>query len=165
MPKGNRARPIDGREFWSSAVDAEDFLAEKVEAILPAVTHLPLRFWKPRMFFMGAEDRQLKELSEGRFPSHVVPRKTHPVFALRPLQGAPGFQVCPCSSQRPYRGKEFRYVTKGCRLLHTNHMMDRDSYLVETVRFNIPPRFAHRLRFRGEVPESCLKAGAGIRPL
>lgn len=114
------------------------------------------------MFFFGAKDEELSGLTSSRFPGRVVSGKKHPVFSLKPLPEGVGFQVCPCSSKRPFEEGVFRYIEKGCRLRHTAYIMDRDSYLIELARFNIPVSMAGRLLFKGEVPADCLRtAGAG----
>jgi len=128
-----------------------------VEKVLGAVVHLPLRHWRPNMFFTGARDEELTELTQERFPKKPIKKKTHPIFSLKAIPANAGFSVCPCTSSRPYHPKNMRYVSKNCALLHTNYPMDRDSFLVEGIRFNIPPSVAFKLRFRGEVPVECLK--------
>ena len=143
-------------ELWSESSN-EDMLAENVEAVLGAVTHLPVKFWKPNMFFTGARDADLSDLTNGKFPKKLVSRKSHPVFSLRKLPQDIGFTVCPCTSSRPYGRDRFRWIRKGCTLSHTNHVMDRNSFLVEQIRFNILRSVAYRLRFRGEVPDRCVK--------
>jgi len=147
---------IHGRQFWSST-GGNAAMDRNIEKILGAVTKLPLKYWKPGMFFVGAKDTELSLLTQGRFPAKQVKRKTHPVFSLERLPSNAGFKVCPCSSRTPYQQKRFRFIKKGCRLLHTYHLMDRNSYLVERLTFNIPSSVAFRLRFRGEVPDGCLK--------
>ena len=143
-------------ELWPVSSITE-ILTKNVEAVLGAVTHLPVRFWRPHMFFTGAKDEDLSVFTNGQFPKKTVSRKSHPVFSLRKLPQDIGFTVCPCTSSRPFKRGGFRYIHKGCKLSHTNHVMDRDSFLVEKMRFNIPPSVAYRLRFKGEVPDRCLK--------
>jgi len=126
-------------------------------AILGAMSRLPLRYWQERMFFTGARDSELLRLTGSRFPCKPGHEGTHPVFSLRPLPDGVGFKVCPCSSKRPLRTRSFRFIKKGCRLSHTGHVMDRNSYLVEAVRFSIPPSVASALFFRGQAPEKCLQ--------
>lgn len=136
---------------------SSDAIWKNIEQILGAVNRLPLQYWKPNMFFVGAQDKTLSELTQGRFPAKQSKRKTHPVFSLEQLPLKTGFKVCPCSSKPPSQQNRCRYIKKGCRLIYTGHLMDRNSYLVEKVVFNIPSSVAHRMRFRGRVPEECLK--------
>ena len=123
-----------------------------------AIKTLPPVQWQERMFFMGVPDTDLRTHTRGVFPATLRPdMDTHPVFVLR-VQPA-GHLLCPCSS----RGNKHksRYIRKGCRLEMGNHVMDRDSFLVENVVFTLPldSRFSRRLSFRGKVPENCLKGG------
>jgi len=143
-------------ELWSTPSPSEN-LRRNVEAVLGAVTHLPVKFWKPHMFFTGAKDEDLDSFTYGQFPKTTVSGKSHPVFSLRKLPENVGFTVCPCTSSRPFKLAKYRWINKGCKLRHTNHVMDRNSFLVEKVRFNVPRSVAYRLRFRGEVPDRCLK--------
>lgn len=149
---------ITEKQIWGRAGEAE-YPYKGIEAILGAVTHLPVKYWKPRMLFFGAKDRELINLTGGHFPAGRVTRKKRPVFSLEPLPQQSGFRVCPCSSQIPYRQKKYHYIEKDCQLIHTGHVTDRKSYLIEEVSFNIPPSVAYRLRFFGEVPGECLKSG------
>jgi len=152
-PSGNVSR------FWEKRPhDApESANIERVDRILGSVVHLPLRYWKPSMFFAGAGDTDLAGLTAGRFPETPRRNGTHPVFSLAALPSGVGFQVCPCSSKRPFKTKEYRYISKECELLYTRHRMDRDSFLIEAVRFNIPESVAWRVRFKGLVPDRCVK--------
>jgi hypothetical protein len=151
---------ITGKMLWGQAGIAEEPHKE-IEAILGSVTRLPVKYWKPRMLFHGARDRELITLTDGRFPAGKVTKKKRPVFSLKPLPHQCGYKVCPCSSRIPYRQKEYRHIEKGCRLIHKGHVTDRNSYLVEEASFNIPPSVAYGLRFLGEVPMGCLKQGKG----
>lgn len=155
MVYSQKVRP-SGASLWAGD-QGRDVTTSKVEQILGAAVGLPLRYWKPRMFFTGAKDEDLLTLTEQKFPHKMVPRKTHPIFALHALAGDVGFKVCPCSSKRQHQQRAFRYIKKGCRLLHKNCVMDRNSYLIGKISFNIPRSIAFRLRFRGEVPIECLK--------
>ena len=145
-------------QLWASAKESSA-IEENIQGILGAVTKLPLKYWKPGMFFVGAEDRELFELTGGRFPAKKITRKTHPIYSLKALPGNVGFKVCPCSSGAPFNQKTYRYISRDCRLAHTGHVMDRNSYLVDRGIFNIPRSVAIRLRFRGVVPCECLKVG------
>ena len=131
--------------------------ADNLEMVLAAVKNLPIKYWQPSYFFSGAGDEILSGMSDGEFPKKIVPGKTHPIFSLKPIQGNAGYEACPCSSSKPYGRGHFRYIQKGCRLGYTGHIMDRNSYLVESIRLNIPRSVAFELRFKGEVPGSCLK--------
>lgn len=142
--------------IWSGNA-RDDPLKGELKKILGSVTRLPLKFWKRNMFFFGAGDRQLHELSQGRFPAKVDKKKSHPIFALEPLPQGIGFKVCPCSSKKPYDLPSFRFIIKGCKLLHTGYITDRNSYLVENITFNIPRSLAIKMRFRGETPETCIR--------
>lgn len=148
--------PGQNLELWS-VPEASEKLMENVEAVLGAVTHLPIRFWKQSMFFSGARDKDLSIFTNGGFPRSTAPQKSHPVYTLQKLPQNVGFAVCPCSSNRPFNQGVFRYIRKGCKLLHTQHIMDRDSFLIDSIRFNIPRSKAYALRFRGEVPDRCIE--------
>lgn len=117
------------------------------------ISRLPPRFWEPRMFFLGAPDRDLQERT-GVFPRTIKAEgSTHPIYVLAPL-GNFGFRVCPCTSKF-HRGP---YVRKGCILEVTGEEMDRNSHLLPMFSFPLPlegdlPRL---LRFRGIVPSPCI---------
>lgn len=120
------------------------------------VKHLPPALWQARMFFHGARDLALRELT-GIFPATLRPdRKTHPLFILESIEGL-GHRVCPCSSQN---WAARRRIRQGCVLEITGRVTDRDSYLVESCAFNLPldPEFSQRLLFMGLVPTPCLEA-------
>jgi hypothetical protein len=160
MKKGRGESALKPTSFWSSR--PLTMTAERdLEAILGSVTGLPLLYWKERMFFRGLPDRAALNLSEGRFPAGPI-RGTHPVFSLQAQPDGVGFRVCPCSSKRPYHADNCRYIRKGCRLLYTSHTMDRSSYLVEKIPFNIPRSMATELRFMGQVPEDCIGHERGL---
>ena len=129
---------------------------DNLDLILSSATALPLKYWRPGFWFRGAGDENLFLLTGGGFPHAVEKGKTHPVYALKALPGHAGFRVCPCSSKRPYQSPIVRFIRKGCVLKHKKHEMDRHSYLIEGVSFNIPVSEAGRLRFMGEVPEACI---------
>ena len=151
-----KSRLKDGNSIWTKKPQS-DAIWKNIEQTLGAVNRLPLQYWKPNMFFVGAQDKTLSELTQGRFPAKQSKRKTHPVFSLEQLPFQTGFKVCPCSSRPPFQQNRCHYIKKGCRLKHTDHLMDRNSYLIEQVTFNIPSSVAFRLRFRGEVPDECVK--------
>ncbi|MFP4350100.1 MAG: hypothetical protein ACLFQY_17540 [Desulfococcaceae bacterium] len=142
-----------GSEFWSKRTLTAD---KHLSLVLGAATNLPLKYWQPHFYFTGAEDEKLAGITEGRFPATPIPKKTHPVFALKPLPDGAGCTVCPCSSRRPFDQAIYHFIRKGCRFLHTGFETDRNSYLVEQVRFNLPASVANRLHFRGEVPVECI---------
>jgi hypothetical protein len=143
-------------DLWS-VPPVSEALMRNAEAVFGATAHLPIQFWISSMFFTGASDQDLTILTHGEFPKTMIPRKTHPIYSLVKLPDGVGVTVCPCTSRRPFGRGVFRYIRKGCRLRYTQHTMDRDSFLVEKVRFNIPRSVAYELRFRGEVPDGCLK--------
>ena len=146
-----------GKAIWSRRPQ-NAAVTKNIEKILAAGPRLPLQFWKPQMFFLGAGDKELFPLTDGRFPGKPTSQKSHPIFSLKELPETVGFKVCPCSSQIPYRQKKYRYIEKDCQLMHTRKVTDRKSYLIEDASFNIPPSVAFKLRFYGEVPEECLKS-------
>jgi hypothetical protein len=126
--------------------------AKDLDLILGSVISLPLAFWRENFFFKGMKDRHLTEETNGVFPA--IPRKsgTHPVFAVRPVLSNIGFVVCPCSSRRQY--KTVPWIEKGTRLRHTHREMDRRSYLVTHIQFNMPASVATQLHFQGEVSQN-----------
>jgi hypothetical protein len=152
------SRKLKGKKLWSSGpgtITADNDL----DLVLGSTRNLPLRYWRAGFFFFRAPDEKLLETTGGLFPAKLIRGKTHPVYALHQLPDQVGFKVCPCSSKRPFDRIQFRYIKKGCHLLHSNEHMSRNSFLVETVKFNIPPSMAYRLIFNGEVPATCLQYG------
>jgi hypothetical protein len=117
---------------------------------------IPLNYWRPDYQFLGLSDQKLYLLSRGAFPRKVEP-KSRPLHGLQGLPHNVAYKVCPCSTKRPPDMRKVRYVRQGCRLLHTNKAVDRNSYLIENVTLNIPSSFCRELRFRGEVPEECVE--------
>jgi hypothetical protein len=117
---------------------------------------VPLRHWRPNYRFIGLSDPRLYFLSRGAFPRKVEP-KTRPLHSLGGLPHNVAYKVCPCSSKRPFDMRRVRYVRAGCRLLHSNAVVDRNSYLIENVTLNIPSSMYRELKFRGEVPEECIE--------
>lgn len=131
--------------------------AEKdLDLVLGSAVSLPIRYWRPFFFFMGASDNDLLQLSDGRFPLTTAAGKTHPVISLKPLPGLIGFKVCPCSTRPPWRARLRRYIKKGCRLAHTGYVMEKDSYVIEHIEIPIPPDLAAKLSFKGQVPVDCI---------
>ncbi|MFZ7110053.1 MAG: hypothetical protein ACOWYE_00080 [Desulfatiglandales bacterium] len=150
-PQGNAKTP-----FRSPPKDL-GVAIRNAEALLEMAEHIPLLYWRPAMLFTGAADRGLYRLTKGRFPAGPLTSKRRPVFALKPLSGACGFKVCPCSTKIPFDQAGPRYIRQGCRLRPTGRRVERDSFLVENMTFNIPPSMALSLRFLGVVPDECLR--------
>jgi hypothetical protein len=153
--KSNR---LDGKELWSAGFGSLT-AGNDLDIVLGSVKNLPLKHWRRNLLFFNFRDEDFLEMTGGQFPAKLVKDKAHPVFSLKPRPGNAGFRVCPCSSKRPFNSRDYRYIVKGCRLLHTGYTMDRHSYLIENLRFNIPASIAGTLRFKGEVPEEGLKTG------
>ena len=143
--------------FWSSH-PRRTALQDNIENVLGAVAHLPLKYWKSKMFFKGALDDDLADFTSGQFPARVVSGKFHPVFSLKPVPGRIGFVVCPCTSRKPRKSESYLYIIIGCELLHTKTRMDRNSYILREIQFPVPRSLAFALRFLGEVPERCLQS-------
>jgi len=119
-----------------------------------SIKALPLSQWQDSMFFSGAPDKALKELSGG-FPATLRRDKTtHPIFVLAAHPSGP--LVCPCSSRGSPR--QNRFIHEGCRLEMKNHTMDRNSYLIERYAVTLPldNDLSRHLVFQGRVPVSCL---------
>ena len=152
-----KLKKLDGKQLWSSGFAT--LTAEgNLDIILGSVSKLPLKYWRKNFFFSGAKDEDFIKLTAGEFPKKLVPDHRHPLFSIKSLPGNSGFKVCPCSSKKSHKRREYRYINKGCRLLHTNYEMDRYSYLVEAASFNIPSAIAYGLWFKGEVPDKCLRS-------
>lgn len=123
-----------------------------------AIKTLPPVQWQTYMFFMGVPDADLRQHTGGGFPATLrSDMNTHPAFILR--IGSTGHLLCPCSSKG--NKQKLRYIQKGCRLEMSDHVMDRDSFLVEHYIFTIPidSRFSRKLIFKGLVPISCITGG------
>ncbi len=146
---------LTGEALWlkSSRTPTAD---RDLDTVLGSVTSLPLKYWRPHFYFTGARDRLLYGLTRRMFPVKPVRKKTHPIFTRRLLAHQAGMEVCPCSTKRPYNQSICHFIQKGCTLRHTGHVMNRNSYLVETVTFNMPASVAAGLLFRGEVPVQCI---------
>ena len=134
---------------------------KNLELILVSNARIPIKYWRPNFRFTGLGDESLHNLTGGEFPKKLETGKKHPIFSLDRLSDGIGFKVCPCSSKRPFNMHRYRYVRKGCRLLHTNEIVDRHSYLVENITLNIPPALYRETKFRGEVPEACIESFPG----
>lgn len=143
-------------ELWEKP-PSEPRAPKNISLILGSVKNLPTAYWKPLFFFKGARDEELFELTSGRFPATTQPGKTHPIISLKPLENQLGYKVNPCSSVRPWRFKEIHFITKGCRLGHTDHEMDRNSYVIEHIEVPLPADLGGKLHFKGEVPLCCIK--------
>jgi len=161
QPQDNPTTPaqtplLTSMSFWSDK--PKSLTADKhLELILGSVTRLPLQYWKKNYFFTSASDDMLYRLSEGNFPARRVPDKRHPILTLKALPDRIGFQVCPCTSRKPYDKSTYRYVQKGCILHYTAFQMDRNSFILEWLRLNIPASLALEVRFRGRVPDDCIQ--------
>jgi hypothetical protein len=118
--------------------------------------NIPLKFWRPNYRFLGLSDEKLYQISNGTFPRKLE-FKMRPIHSLEGLPYGVAFKVCPCSSKRPFDMHKVRFVREGCRLLHTNEVVDRNSYLVENVPLNIPSSIYRDIKFRGEVPVECIE--------
>lgn len=107
------------------------------------------------MLFVGAPDRELREIT-GTFPAVLrSDHTTHPLFVLA-TDASLGHRVCPCSTKN---WGNRRWIRAGCVLDFTAVTTDRASYLVESCSFLLPvnPDFSRRLRFLGLVPETCME--------
>lgn len=126
-----------------------------LKAMGPSILRIPFQLWEERFFFRGAPDTALREKT-GRFPAKLG-KVTHPVYLLRKI-GNYGFQACPCTS-KSQRGS---YIRRGCILEYTNHEMDRDSYILEQMVFNLAKddAFRREMIFWGRVPENCVATKA-----
>ncbi|NDY73839.1 hypothetical protein DO021_18915 [Desulfobacter hydrogenophilus] len=126
-----------------------------LELVLVDGARLPLSLWRKHFFFKGGLNLTLKTLTRGIFPAKANPKGTHPIVALNPVAGGIGFSVCPCSSSG-YRHKT--WVDKGTSLFYTGHIMEKTTYFVDHIRFNIPASEAVKLRFKGEIPVNAIQA-------
>lgn len=142
-------------EIWEQPTAPVARPAPDLSVLGAGLTWLPPRFWRERMFFRGARDEDLREIT-GEFPAALRKlSRTHPIFVLKVL-GDLGHKLCPCSSKN---WGVRRCIRKGCVLELTGREMDRPSYLVEQCDFNLPndPAFVEGLCFMGRVPEACLE--------
>lgn len=67
-----------GFEIWPVSSNSET-LTKNVEAVLGAVTHLPVRFWKPHMFFTGAKDEDLSSFTLSQKKGSRPPSPWQPI--------------------------------------------------------------------------------------
>jgi hypothetical protein len=118
---------------------------------------LAVSYWKPFFLFFGARDSILWQRSGGQFPNILIPEKKHPVISLKKLPDNIGCKVNPCSSIKPWTGRVIHFIEKGCKLKHTGHVMDRNSYIVDQITLPWPASRALELSFKGEVPLECIK--------
>ncbi len=129
-----------------------------------SITRLPVMFWEEQMFFFGAQDKKLKKITS-IFPYKLHKKKnTHPIFILKKIANF-GFKVCPCSSKNFM--KDVRYIKEGCVLEITGHKMDRNSYILDFLHFNLPynNNWNKELRFVGKVPLECINRKGAYAPL
>jgi len=127
-----------------------------LEMVLGSTVYLPIRFWRKNFYFSGALDQALHARTEGAFPETVLEGKSRPLFVSKAFQQGVGAAAAPCTSKRPYRMAHCHFICKGCRLLHTGFETDKTSYILDRFRFNVPVSLSEALRFRGEVPLSCI---------
>lgn len=146
---------MDGKSFWRKGrktVTAPNDL----DLILSSTVYLPVRFWRRNFYFSGALDETLSEHTGKAFPAKVVKGKTRPLFVLKASQQGISAAVAPCTSRTPYQFSHCHFIRKGCRLMHTGFETDKTSYVLDRFRLNVPGSLAETLRFRGEVPLSCI---------
>ncbi|MCF8037985.1 MAG: hypothetical protein K9K79_01585 [Desulfohalobiaceae bacterium] len=139
------------RELWSSDRQSRQL---DLEVLGQSITRLPPDYWKENMFFKGARDTVLRELTND-FPKVVKnTASTHPVFVTKIFPGIK-IRLCPCTS----RPSPVRYIPRGTRLETTGVVVDRDSYLLEDYYFNLPldPEFSRGLNYQGTVPETSIR--------
>lgn len=128
-----------------------------LDLILCSTVYLPMCFWRKNFYFSGALDEALHERTDGDFPATVIDGKTRPLFVLKTSrQGVPA-AAAPCTSKLPYRLSHCHFIRKGCRFLHTGFETNKTSYILDRFRLNVPASLAETLRFRGEVPISCIR--------
>jgi hypothetical protein len=152
--KDEAGMDMDGKTFWKQGRKTVTAPGD-LDLILCSTVYLPMRFWRKNFWFTGALDETLHECTQKAFPAKVLEGKTRPLFVLKPFQQ--GFSaVAPCTSRTPYRFSHCHFIHQGCRLLHTGFEVDKTSYILNRFRFNIPVSLAETLRFRGEVPLSCI---------
>jgi len=134
---------MDGNELWKrkQTITADNNL----DLVLCSAVNLPVKYWRPNFFFIGMRDEETFRLTNGRFPAKLVPKKSHPVFALHSIADNTAFRVCPCSTKKPfYRGRH-KFIKSGCKLKITNRVMDKTSYLVSKIKFPVGGENALRL--------------------
>ena len=152
----NTVKMFGYNDLWKEKL-AVSIAKKNPDLILGSIKSLPLEYWRKNFFFKGAPNKSIGEWTRGLFADKAAPDGTHPVFALKPILSYSGFKVCPCSSSA--QRKHSRWIAKGTKLLHTNICMDKKSFLVESLPFNIPSLEAGKLRFLGEVPENAIRSG------
>lgn len=121
-----------------------------------SILSIPPTQWRENMFFAGAPDIELKQLS-GNFPATFRKDKdTHPLFVIESMQM--GNYVCPCTTKGNPRTR--RYIKTGCQLLGgRREMTENTSFLVEDCAFTLPAdkRFSRKLIYVGCVPAQCIR--------
>lgn len=126
---------------------------EAWEILGDTMTKLPVRYWEKNMLFSGVSNVWWRKITGG-FPATKHSSGTHPLFVLG-AKGNYGFQVCPCSSSGNIGA---RFIRRGCKLLLSVNVTDRDSFLVERFAFSLPMNstFSDQPGFKGKVPETCI---------
>ena len=150
MGEDKRLLPDQLWETDPSPSDPPDILH-----VLTTSDTLPVRYWRHGFLFRGLFDETLHKLTLSKFPSKIVPFKRRPVFCLRVLTHQIGAEVSPCTTKK--QSGKTRFIHKGCILYHAGHYIEKDSYIIEKIRFKIPSYTAGRLKFLGEVPRSCIR--------
>jgi hypothetical protein len=121
-----------------------------------SILSLPPTQWHKNMFFAGAPDIELKQLT-GNFPATFRKDKdTHPLFVIESMQI--GNYVCPCSTKG--NARTLRYIKARCQLLDgRREMTENTSFLVENYSFTLPAdkRFSRKLIYVGLVPAQCIR--------
>lgn len=146
MNKKKRYLEIWNTPTWPSRDEWKEVLGEAVQNIGAAL-------WEPGMFFKGAADNDLKELTRV-FPRELNRHSTHPIYILNRNANL-GHVLCPCTSKQQ---KNADYIVQGCKLRYTGHVMDRNSYLLKWLEFRLPRNSSafEGLYYMGIVPEECI---------
>ncbi len=148
MKSKNLYQEIWQEPYWPDRSEWKKVLGSAVQSVPP---HL----WEEKMFFMGADDLELKKQTQS-FPGHLHKNSSsHPIYVLKTISNF-AHRLCPCSSKRQPVSV---YIKKGCSLNYTGYIMDRDSYLLEWIEFSLPRQteFLRGLDYKGIVPEECLQ--------
>ncbi len=108
--------------------------------------------WKENLRFTGMNNFDIGRLTEGGFTIRDS-TGTHPVFILRKIE-RDSFEFCPCSSQE-YNKDKASYIRKGAVTPPSRVPIDRNSYLLHSLSFNLnsTSREADRLALDGLVSE------------
>lgn len=122
----------------------------ELEQLGSDIQYIPPYLWQERMFFHGAADRALYNLTK-TFPRQI--RTSHPIFVL---QAASRLAVvaCPCTT----KPGPWAYIPRNTRLEITGRLMDRTSFVLEELSFPVPRdrQFTEGLSFWGQVPTNRL---------